>query len=50
MKYILFCVLMGLLLACNGCATTDQQGNVYVPKFKISCLGIDLHCEYVPQN
>lgn len=50
MKYIIFCTLIGLLLACGGCATTDQQGNVYVPKFTISCFGISGTCEWTPVN
>lgn len=49
MKYVLLCALISLILACSGCATTTEDGTVYVPKFKISCFGIDLHCEYVPQ-
>lgn len=49
MKAIIFCMLMALLLLCDGCATTADNGVVYTPKFKISCMGIDLHCEYVPQ-
>lgn len=41
-------ILIALSLMVISCATTTNDGQLYIPRFKVEWWGIQLTCEYIP--